>query len=227
MPIINIKIAKGRSVEQRQQFVEAVTKAAVDLLNVEPEWVNVLIDEYDRENWATGGVLHSIKYGKGCGKEGVNSGTIIQKAIPVDLPEILLLQKRAFAEVALWMDNFDLPPLQQTLNDLKKEYESSVILKYISTDGKLVGSVRGYVDSNDVCHVGKLIVHPGYQNQGIGKALMYEIEKYFPACRKFVLFTGEEPPNTLHLYTKVGYRVISKKKTEGLSMFFMEKENVE
>ena len=60
----------------------------------------------------------------------------------------------------------------------------------------------GYVDSNDVCHVGKLVVHPGYQNQGIGKALMYEIEKYFPACRKLVVFTGEETPNTLHLYEK-------------------------
>ena len=33
---------------------------------------------------------------------------------------------------------------------------------------------------------------------------MYEIEKYFPACCKLVLFTGEETPNTLHLYEKVG-----------------------
>lgn len=147
----------------------------------------------------------------------------IQEAIPGDLPEILHLQKLAFSEVALLMDNFDLPPLQQTLEDLCKEYENNVILKYISTDGTLVGSVRGYVDSNDVCRVGKLIVHPGYQNQGIGKALMYEIEKYFPACRKFVLFTGEETPNTLHLYEKVGYHIVSKEKMGGLSMILMEK----
>jgi ribosomal protein S18 acetylase RimI-like enzyme len=78
--------------------------------------------------------------------------------------------------------------------------------------------VRGYVDSNDVCHVGKLIVHPGYQNQGIGKALMYEIEKYFPACCKLVLFTGEETPNTLHLYEKVGYHIVSKEK-DGRSFY--------
>lgn len=170
MSIINIQIAKGRSVEQKLQFVETVTKATSE-----------------------------------------------------DLLEILHLQKLAFSEVALLMDNFDLPPLQQTLEDLCKEYENNVILKYISTDGTLVGSVRGYVDSNDVCHVGKLIVHPGYQNQGIGKTLMYEIEKYFPACRKFVLFTGEETPNTLHLYEKVGYYIVSKEKMGGLSMIFMEK----
>lgn len=225
MPIIHIEIAKGRSLEQKQQFVEAVTKAAVELLNVEPEWVNVLIDEYDRENWATGGILHSIKYGKGCGREGVDSGILIQKATLGDLPEILHLQKKAFSEVALLMDKFDLPPLLQTLEDLSEEYKNNVILKYISADGKLVGSVRGYMDGNKVCHIGKLVVHPGYQNQGIGKALMYEIEKYFPACRKFELFTGEETPNTLHLYKKLGYRIVSKENSNGLTMFFMEKEN--
>lgn len=68
-------------------------------------------------------------------------------------------------------------------------------------------------------------MHPGYQNQGIGKALMYEIEKYFPACCKLVLFTGEETPNTLHLYEKVGYHIVSKEKMGGLSMILMEKEN--
>lgn len=70
MPIINVKLAKGRTVEQKQQFVEAVTKAAIEYLNVKSEWVNIVIDEYDRENWATDGTLHSIKYGKGYGKQG-------------------------------------------------------------------------------------------------------------------------------------------------------------
>ena len=82
---------------------------------------------------------------------------------------------------------------------------------------------KSFVDSNDVCHVGKLVVHPGYQNQGIGKVLMYEIEKYFPACRKFVLFTGEETPNALHLYEKVGYHIVSKENMGGFSMILMEK----
>lgn len=150
----------------------------------------------------------------------------IQQATPEDLPEILHLQKLAFTEVALVMNNFNLPPLQQTLDDLSKEYESSIILKYLSADGKLVGSVRGYMDNDHICHVGKLIVHPGYQNLGIGKALMYEIEKYFPICSKFELFTGEETPNTLYLYKKVGYRVVSKENMGDLSMFFMEKDKL-
>jgi len=48
--------------------VEAVTKAAAQILNVKEEWVTVVFDEYDRDSWASGGTLHSIKFGKGFGK---------------------------------------------------------------------------------------------------------------------------------------------------------------
>lgn len=70
MPIITVKLAKGRSIEQKQQFVEAVTKEAARTLNVKEEWITVLFEEYERSNWATGGELHSLKYGEGFGKMG-------------------------------------------------------------------------------------------------------------------------------------------------------------
>lgn len=70
MPIITVKLAKGRTLEQKQQFVEAITKEAAKTLQVKEEWVTVIFDEYERENWATGGKLHSIKFGEGFGKEG-------------------------------------------------------------------------------------------------------------------------------------------------------------
>ncbi len=69
MPIITVKLAKGRTSEQKQRFVEAVTKEAVKTLNVKAEWVTVLFEEYDRENWATDGRLHSIKFGAGFGSQ--------------------------------------------------------------------------------------------------------------------------------------------------------------
>ena len=65
MPVVSIQIARGRSVEQKRALVQAVTQAVVSTLEVEPEWVTVLIEEFARENWATGGVLHSDKYGPG------------------------------------------------------------------------------------------------------------------------------------------------------------------
>lgn len=67
MPIITIKLAKGRTREQKQQFVEMVTQEAVKTLNVKKEWVTVIFEEYERDNWATSGQLHSIKLGDGFG----------------------------------------------------------------------------------------------------------------------------------------------------------------
>ncbi|MFA6450881.1 MAG: 2-hydroxymuconate tautomerase [bacterium] len=70
MPVVNIKIVKGRSVEQKRALAKAVTDAVVETIDVKPEWVTVVIEEHDRENWATGGELHSDKYGSGFGKQG-------------------------------------------------------------------------------------------------------------------------------------------------------------
>ncbi len=43
------KMAKGRTIEQKQKFVENITKEAARTLNVKEEWVTVIFDEYDRE----------------------------------------------------------------------------------------------------------------------------------------------------------------------------------
>ena len=70
MPIVVVKMAKGRSIDQKRRLVKAITDVVVDTLDVKPEWVTVLIEELDRENWATGGQLHIDKFGKGFGKLG-------------------------------------------------------------------------------------------------------------------------------------------------------------
>ena len=57
-------MAKGRTEIQKQDFVHKVTALAVETLGVKQEWVTVIIDEYERENWATDGTLHSIQFGK-------------------------------------------------------------------------------------------------------------------------------------------------------------------
>ncbi|SEH67220.1 tautomerase family protein [Magnetospirillum fulvum] len=72
MPVITIRIGKGRPIDKKRAVVEAVTKAVAETLDVKPEWVTILIEEYDRENWATGGQLHADKFGPGYGKAGVD-----------------------------------------------------------------------------------------------------------------------------------------------------------
>lgn len=69
MPIINIKMAKGRTIEQKRDLARTLTEDVVRILDVRPEWVTVIIDEYERENWASEGSLHIDKFGPGFGKD--------------------------------------------------------------------------------------------------------------------------------------------------------------
>ena len=146
---------------------------------------------------------------------------VILKANAEDLEEILLLQKLAFHQNAVFYDDFNLQPLLQTLDELKEEAKNSVILKAVA-DIKIIGSVRGQKE-NDFARVSKLIVHPNYQNLGYGSKLMSFIEKEFNV-KKFKLFTGYLDVKNIYLYEKLGYKICGKEKSsENLFLIHMEK----
>jgi len=73
MPVITIQMAKGRARSVKRRIVKELTAVAVRNLDVRPEWVTVLLDEYPRDNWATAGLLHSDKFGKGSGRRGTRA----------------------------------------------------------------------------------------------------------------------------------------------------------
>jgi 4-oxalocrotonate tautomerase len=70
MPIINVQMIAGRSQEKKQELVGVLTRETARILDIEPDWVTVVINEYTRDNWASGGELHSVKYGEGFGHQG-------------------------------------------------------------------------------------------------------------------------------------------------------------
>lgn len=57
MPFINVKMLSGRTTEQKRALVEALTSAIVDTCEADKEGTTVVIEEYEREHWAKGGVL--------------------------------------------------------------------------------------------------------------------------------------------------------------------------
>jgi 4-oxalocrotonate tautomerase len=61
MPFVNVKMIAGRSLEQKRELAEVLTREVVRILNVKPEVVELVIDEYPRENWASAGQLYSDK----------------------------------------------------------------------------------------------------------------------------------------------------------------------
>ena len=59
MPTYHIELFEGRTVEQKRQLVEAVTRVTTEVLGSAPESVDIIITDVKRENWATGGKLWS------------------------------------------------------------------------------------------------------------------------------------------------------------------------
>ena len=59
MPLVRISLWAGRNQEQKARLAKAVTQVFVDVASVPAEAVTILIEEQPKENWATGGVLHS------------------------------------------------------------------------------------------------------------------------------------------------------------------------
>jgi 4-oxalocrotonate tautomerase len=57
MPTYHVEMLEGRSLEQKKQLVEAITRISVEILGGQPDSVDILISDIKRENWATGGKL--------------------------------------------------------------------------------------------------------------------------------------------------------------------------
>lgn len=55
MPIIQVNVAEGRTVEQRAAAMAAITDAVVRTLDVRPEQVRITINEVNPENYSIGG----------------------------------------------------------------------------------------------------------------------------------------------------------------------------
>ena len=147
----------------------------------------------------------------------------IARANVKDAEEILLLQKLAYRQQAKLYNDFQIPPLLESLNQVKANFETHVFLK-ATFDGKIVGSVR-VLQNGDTCEVGRLMVHPDCQDRGIGTKLLLEAERVFPSCRRFELFTGERSVKNIYLYKKLGYRVFKSAKPEGnVNLIFLEKQ---
>ncbi|WP_246628212.1 GNAT family N-acetyltransferase [Paenibacillus oenotherae] len=148
----------------------------------------------------------------------------IIRASREDAEQLLALQKLCFRNEAERLNNFDIPPMLQTLPEIIEEFNSHFFLKSVE-DGAIIGSVRAY-EADGNCYIGKLIVHPESQNKGIGAALMKQIEQAFSHVKRYELFTGADSGKTIHLYNKLGYRSYSIKQiNDQLSFVYMEKLN--
>ena len=57
MPVIQITISQGRSVEQIRELIEVLTKETARIMKTQEEKVRILIYEVSKENWGNAGII--------------------------------------------------------------------------------------------------------------------------------------------------------------------------
>ena len=129
---------------------------------------------------------------------------VIERAVAADAGEILTVQRAAYVAEALLYGDPYIPPLIESLEQVRKVIESAVVLKALH-GSRIVGSVRGQV-SGTTCVVGRLAVAPDHQGQGLGTALLTTLHEQVPGAAAFDLFTGHLSEANLRLYRRLGYR---------------------
>lgn len=153
-----------------------------------------------------------------------NIGPVIARVQQSDLPEILELQKSSFYTEAAFYNNFNIPPMNQTIEEITEEFKKKIFLKAM-TKNSILGSVRGSLASGDnkTCVIERLFVSQDFRNMGIGYMLLTAIQEAFPKAKRFELATGKLSAKNIHLYEKAGFKIYREERISKIPMVFMEK----
>lgn len=131
-------------------------------------------------------------------------GVRIMRARPEDAGEILTVQRAAYVtEAQLYGDPF-IAPLLESVGQVAEAIATGTVLKAVA-GSRIVGAVRGRL-TGTTCLVGRLVVAPDRQRQGIGSALLTALHESVPEAAAFDLFTGHLSEGNLRLYRRLGYR---------------------
>ena len=138
-----------------------------------------------------------------------------------DAGEILTIQRAAFVSEALIYGDPDMPPLVQTLEELRAEIEDGE--GWVARVGsRLVGAIR-YRDTDALLLIGRIAIAPDLQGAGIGRALLEAAERSSRAPEA-ELFTGSLSETNIRLYERCGYRVTERVDNgDGTEQVFMRK----
>jgi len=125
-----------------------------------------------------------------------------------DAGEILTLQRAAYVTEAQAHGDLALPPLTQTLEQLRVELADPHCTAWgIRERGRLVASGRIRLADPAEAEIGRLTVAPDRQGNGLGTALLLAAEARLPDDVTVIrLFTGEHSHANLRLYQRLGYR---------------------
>ena len=139
-----------------------------------------------------------------------------------DADRILELQKACYESEAALYDDYSIPPLTETIESMRAEFERHVILKAVE-GGVVIGSVRARVEE-ETCHIGRLIVHPSYQDRGIGKQLAVNRGGIRELPGGLSFSPGNRSVKNIAFYKNLGYQEYRREPlNEKVTLVYMEK----
>ena len=148
--------------------------------------------------------------------------TSIVPALPEDAPALLALQRIAFEPEARACQEWDIPPLQETLAGVREHIRMATVLKAVDGD-RLLGAIRGIV-SGDTCLIRVLAVAPEAQGRGLGARLLQAIEDAHPQVARFELTTNMIMVGNVRFYLRHGYDVVEQMQhSAAIRLAFMRK----
>ena len=86
---------------------------------------------------------------------------------------------------------------------LKRTYSNSMFKCFVLDGGKLVGAGRAVADGIDCSYLCDIVVHPDFQGQGLGKALVLKLKELSAGHTKIILYAN---PGKEDFYRKLGFR---------------------
>lgn len=136
------------------------------------------------------------------GTAATPAGLVLSPLSPEDAGEVLTIQRAAFVSEALIYGTADMPPLVQTLDEVRAELQDGA--GWVARlDGRLVGAIRTR-EADGVLLIGRIAIAPDLHGSGIGRALLEAAESSATAADA-ELFTGSLSEANLRLYKRCGY----------------------
>ena len=135
-----------------------------------------------------------------------NSTTTIALVEDDHAGELLTLRRAAFVTEAQLYDDPHIPPLTQTLAELREDLARDDVVTIGAWEGhRMIGSVRVEIEGEKAT-LGRLAVAPDKQARGIGTEMLFAVLPYLPEqTTEIWVFTGKDSKQNLALYTKHGY----------------------
>ena len=146
---------------------------------------------------------------------------VLSPISPDDAGEVLTVQRAAFVSEAQIYGTADMPPLTQTLEQLRAELADAN--GWVARlDGRLVGAIR-VRETPELLLVGRIAIAPDVQGSGVGRALLEAAEQASDAPES-ELFTGSLSEANIRLYENCGYRIVTRvDQGDGTEQLFMRK----